>query len=148
MSNYDYLQKKKKKWKKVFHFKVAAILLIFLPCDCAIPLKLKNHFSECEFQRNLTRSSRSVIDWCKTPSYWRHCAIPRKLKKKTLSRRRIWTKFGKCSSRSSIEIHILNITLGEFYRQISIILPQATLLYANYLENEAPILIFFPLRDA
>ncbi len=30
-----------KKLKKVYHFKMAAILLIFLPCDYAIPRKIE-----------------------------------------------------------------------------------------------------------
>ncbi len=39
-----------------------AILLIFITRDCAIPRKLKNHFPEGEFQRNLAQSSRSLIE--------------------------------------------------------------------------------------
>ena len=41
---------------------MAAILLIFLLRDWAIPRKLKNHFPEVEFQQNLAQSSRSSIE--------------------------------------------------------------------------------------
>ncbi len=41
--------------EKKFRFKMAAILLSFLPRDCAIPRKFKKHSPEGEFQRNLAR---------------------------------------------------------------------------------------------
>ncbi len=56
----------KKKLKKVYHFKMAVILLFFLSRDCAIPRKLKKkkkkHFPEDVFQRTLAQSSRSSIE--------------------------------------------------------------------------------------
>ncbi len=60
MSNFNYLRNKK--LKKVYRFKMAAILLIFVPRDCAIPRKLKNHFPEDEFQRNLAQRSILLIE--------------------------------------------------------------------------------------
>ena len=42
-----------KKVEKVVPFQNAAILLIFLLHDCAIPRKLKNNFPESKFHRNL-----------------------------------------------------------------------------------------------
>ena len=50
-----------KSWKKVYRFKMEAILMIFLPRDCAIPRKLEKHFPEKEFQRNVAQS-RSLIE--------------------------------------------------------------------------------------
>ncbi len=46
-SNYDYLQKKKK--KKVYRFKMVAILLIILSHNCTITWKLKNPFPKANF---------------------------------------------------------------------------------------------------
>ena len=53
-----------KKINKVYRFKMAAILLIFLLRDCAIQRKLgkKTHFPEAEFQRNLAQSKQSLIE--------------------------------------------------------------------------------------
>ncbi len=38
-----------KKLKKGYRFKLAVILRIFLPRDCAIQRKLKTHFTEANF---------------------------------------------------------------------------------------------------
>ena len=48
----------KKKFKKLYRFKMAAILPIFISRDCAIPQNLKNRFPEGIFEQKLAQISR------------------------------------------------------------------------------------------
>ncbi len=52
-----------KKWKKkVYRFKMAAILLILLPCDCAILRKLKKHLRwHCCLSTSIRFNNKDVV---------------------------------------------------------------------------------------